>query len=69
MVDFILVTGISKFVKNAISSYVDEFLALFRQFISKNAPLEISIIEIELLASSVAAKPPSTFHVKFTENQ
>ena len=36
MVDFILVTGISKFVKNAISSYVDEFLALFRQFISKN---------------------------------
>ena len=36
MIDFILVTGISKFVKNTISSYVDDFAALFRRFISKN---------------------------------
>ena len=37
MVDFVLVTGISKYVKNTISPYVDDFLALFRRFISKNA--------------------------------
>ena len=37
MVDFILVTGISKFVKNTIPPYVDDFSALFRRFISKNA--------------------------------
>ena len=37
MVDFILVTGISKYVKNTISPYVDDFSALFRRFISKNA--------------------------------
>ena len=36
MVDFILVTGISKYVKNTISPYVDDFSALFRRFISKN---------------------------------
>ena len=34
-VDFILVTGISKFLKNTISPYVDDFSALFRRFISK----------------------------------
>ena len=37
MVDFILVTGISKFVKNTISPFVDDFSAIFRRFISKNA--------------------------------
>ena len=37
MVDFILVKGISKFVKNTISLYVDDLSALFRRFISKNA--------------------------------
>ena len=37
MVDFILVTGISKFLKNTISPYVDDFSALFRRFISKNS--------------------------------
>ena len=37
MVDFILVTGILKYVKNTISPYVDDFSALFRRFISKNS--------------------------------
>ena len=37
MIDFILVTGISKFVKNTILPYVDDFSALFRRFISKNS--------------------------------
>ena len=37
MDDFILVTDISKYVKNTISLYVDDFQALFRRHISKNA--------------------------------
>ena len=37
MIDFILVTGVSKFVKNTISQYVDDFSALFRRFILKNS--------------------------------
>ena len=43
MVDFILVTGISKYVKNTISPYVDDFSALFRRFISKNAPFSLNL--------------------------
>ena len=37
MVDFILVTGISKFVESTVLPYVDDFSALFRRFLSKNA--------------------------------
>ena len=45
MVDYILVTGLSKFVKNTIRPYVDDLLALFRRLISKNALFSLNWVK------------------------